>query len=203
MVEYGFTVGKDYCTILCNGEGFGKAAVRTDHAVKLDMAKEIAMLQRSEIGKQCREYFIEAEKRYREQTTVPALDSRLLYQIAQTLEEKERIIAELTPKAEFFDAVTDSTDAIDIGSAAKVLNMGIGRNKLFAFLRYKGVLMPTNQPYQMYIDAGYFRVIEQKYTKPDSSVHINIKTVVYQKGLEYIRRLYTSDKGGFAMVEAT
>ncbi len=50
------------------------------------------------------------------------------------------------------------------------------------------VLMPNNQPYQKYIDCGYFRTIEQKYTKPDGSTHINIKTVVYQKGLDFIRR---------------
>ena len=118
------------------------------------------------------------------------INSEFLYQLAQTLEDKERQIAVLTPKAEFFDAVTDSTDAIDIGSAAKVLNMGIGRNKLFLYLRRKGVLMGNNQPYQEYIDRGYFRVIEQKYTKPDGSTHINIKTVVYQKGLDYIRKLY-------------
>jgi len=51
MAEYGFTEGIDHCTILCDGDGFGKAATKTDHALKLDMAKEIAMLQRNEKGK--------------------------------------------------------------------------------------------------------------------------------------------------------
>ena len=95
----------------------------------------------------------------------------------------------MKPKAEFFDAVADSKDAIDIGSTAKVLNMGIGRNRLFELLRNEGVLMANNQPYQAYIDRGYFRTIEQKYTKPDGSTHIYIKTLVYQRGLDYIRQL--------------
>lgn len=119
----------------------------------------------------------------------PAIDSKMLYQIAAQLEAKEKKILELTPKAEFFDAVADSKDAIEIGAAAKVLNSGIGRNRLFEILRQEKILMDNNQPYQKYIDAGYFRTIEQKYTKPDSSINISIKTLVYQKGLEYIRKL--------------
>jgi phage antirepressor YoqD-like protein len=80
--------------------------------------------------------------------------------------------------------------------------MGIGRNRLFAFLRYKGVLMPNNQAYQEYIDRGYFRTIEQKYSRPDGSVHISIKTLVYQRGLDFIRKLYANEKGSFALADA-
>lgn len=67
--------------------------------------------------------------------------------------------------------------------------MGIGRNRLFDFLRTRLVLDNRNIPYERYIDRGYFRTIEQKYTKPDGTTCINIKTVVYQKGMEYIRNL--------------
>jgi anti-repressor protein len=108
------------------------------------------------------------------------------------LSAQKQYIKALEPKAEFFDAVADSKTAIEIGEAAKVLNMKIGRNNLFKILRQKGILMNNNQPYQEYIDRGYFRVIEQRYTKPDGSTHINIKTLVYQKGLEYIRKLLKS-----------
>ena len=62
MTEYGFTEGIDHCTILCDGEGFGKAATRTDHAVRIDMAKELCMLARTEKGKQARQYFIAVDK---------------------------------------------------------------------------------------------------------------------------------------------
>ncbi len=95
----------------------------------------------------------------------------------------------LKPKAEFYDTVADSDNTIDMGKTAKVLNMGIGRNYLFEFLRQKKVLMRNNIPYQNMIDAGYFRVIESTYNKPDGSSHINLKTVVYQKGVDYIRKL--------------
>lgn len=106
-------------------------------------------------------------------------------------------IGELEPKAEFYDAVTGSKDTIDIGEASKVLGIpGYGRNNLFAFLREKGVLQDNNQPYQTYIDRGYFRTIETKYIEKDGTEHINIKTVVYQKGLDFIRKIIAQEKAG-------
>lgn len=69
---------------------------------------------------------------------------------------------------------------------AKVIDMGYGRNELFEILRNNKILMTNNMPFQKYIDMGYFRVIEQKYTKPDGSIHINFKTLAYQKGIDFI-----------------
>lgn len=126
---------------------------------------------------------------------IPKTYPEALRALADETEKRQAIeaqIATMLPKAEFFDAVADSKDAFDIGSAAKVLNMGIGRNRLFEFLRDKQVLMDNNQPYQTYVDRGYFRTIEQKYNKPDGSTQINIKTLVYQKGLDFIRKLLSS-----------
>lgn len=104
------------------------------------------------------------------------------------ISEQKQLIEHLTPKAAFFDAVTDSKDAVDIGTVAKVLNCGIGRNRMFELLRNSSILMHDNKPYQKYIDCGYFRVIESSYVKPDGSTHISFKTVVYQKGIDFIRR---------------
>lgn len=123
---------------------------------------------------------------------IPKTYPEALRALADETEKRQAIeaqVAAMLPKAEFFDQVADSKDAFDIGSAAKVLNMGIGRNRLFEFLRDKQVLMDNNQPYQKYVDRGYFRTIEQKYNKPDGSTQINIKTLVYQKGLDFIRKL--------------
>lgn len=123
---------------------------------------------------------------------MPQTYAEALRALADKAEQAERLIIEneeMKPKAEFFDAVADSKDAISLAEAAKVLKLGIGRNKLFEFLRKEKVLQRDNQPYQKYIDAGYFRTIEQKYTVGDE-VRINIKTLVYQKGLDFIRRKY-------------
>ena len=96
----------------------------------------------------------------------------------------------MKPKEDFFDAVTDSKDAIDMGQVAKVLNYPkIGRNKLFEILRENGILQQNNQPYQTYIDRGYFRVVEQKFEPTPGEIRINIKTLVFQKGIDYIRKI--------------
>jgi len=108
---------------------------------------------------------------------------------AEKIEQQKILLLEQAPKVDFFDAVTDSKDAVDMAQCAKILNMGIGRNRLFEFLRSRGILDKNNIPFQRYIDCGYFRTIEQKYTKSDGSTCINIKTVIYQKGLAYIRKL--------------
>lgn len=165
---------------------------RIDYYLTIDTAKEISMVERNDKGKQARLYFIECERRARDPLTLLG-DPKALLSLVQVYAHKQlelqSQIQEMTPKVEFYDAVTGSNDTIDMGTAAKVLNMGIGRTRLFALLRDKKILQPNNQPYQRYIDDGYFRIIESKYIKPDGSTNISIKTVVYQKGLDYIRKV--------------
>lgn len=102
----------------------------------------------------------------------------------------EKKIIELKPKAEFYDDVAGSKSAISIAEVAKVLGVkGLGRNKLFQVLRDNKILQSNNQPYQAYVDRGYFRVVEQKWVASNGETKINIKTLVYQKGVDYIRKL--------------
>jgi phage antirepressor YoqD-like protein len=96
----------------------------------------------------------------------------------------------LKPKAAFFDQVADSKDALQMRDVAGVLNVpGYGRNTLFEFLRKQGVLDSRNVPYRKYQDQGYFRVIEQKWTDNEGETHISLKTLVYQRGVDFIRKL--------------
>lgn len=101
---------------------------------------------------------------------------------------QQKYIEVLEPKADFYDAVAGSKDAISISDAAKVLGIkNLGQNTLFKILREKKILDRDNKPYQEYIDRGYFRTIEQKFTK-HGETNIYIKTLVYQRGLDYIRK---------------
>lgn len=127
-------------------------------------------------------------------------DPDYIIRLATTLkEEKEKRIAaeikakEMLPKAEFYDTVTGSKDCIDMAQAAKVLNFGKGRSTLFKILRQQKVLQGDNTPYQEYIDRGYFRCVESSYTRPDGTKHVYIKTVVFQKGLDFIRKQLIKD----------
>jgi phage anti-repressor protein len=66
MCAYGFTEGEDYQEGVLdkNVQNLGGRPA-CNHAISLDMAKEISMIQRTEKGKQARQYFIECEKRLR------------------------------------------------------------------------------------------------------------------------------------------
>lgn len=111
------------------------------------------------------------------------IDLQRLYK--QKEAEYEAIIAEQKPKADF----------VDMKECAKVINFqGWGRNKIFELLRQKSVLDRSNQPYQRYCDMQYFRIIESKYVLPTGEVKISLKTVVYQKGLDFIRKLIEKEE---------
>lgn len=138
-----------------------------------------------------------------EQTIEQALiNPDFLIRLASQLKEEQTKRKELevekqvnAPKIEFYDAVAGSKDAIEMQYVAKVLSIkGMGRNNLFEFLRNKGILDRNNIPYQRYIDQGYFRTIEQKWHTPTGETKINIKTLVYQKGIDFIRKLIKEDK---------
>lgn len=106
--------------------------------------------------------------------------------ISTALQAENRL---LQPKAAFYDTVVQSNDTADLGTVSKILNIrGIGRNKLFELLRDHKVLNAKNQPYQYYVDLGWFKVVETTYTAGGEQ-HINFKTVVYQKGIDGIRTL--------------
>lgn len=137
----------------------------------------------------------ELEKANAQQFRVPASFSealRLAAEQAERIEEQRKQISEMAPKAEFFDAVADSKTAISIGDLSKILAIkGYGRNNLFEFLRRAKVLDKNNTPMQMYVDAGYFRVIEQRFMRNNEPC-VNIKTLVYQRGVDFVRRLINS-----------
>ena len=188
--KYGFIEGQDFCTKLCESSG-GRPS--TEYTLSLDMAKELAMVENNEQGRKARRYFIEVEKRYRAQApAIPQTYAEALQLAADQARQIEKQTAELEqakPAVQFYADVAGSKDAISMSEAAKVIGFAGGRNKLFGFLRDNGVLRHNNEPYQSYIDRGWFRVVEQKFSKPDGSISINIKTLVYQRGLDGIIKL--------------
>jgi phage antirepressor YoqD-like protein len=113
--------------------------------------------------------------------------------LQRRLTDAQKEIERLKPAANFAYQICSSKDAIDIGSCAKVLNRNIGRNNLFEFLRNRKILQSDNIPYQKFIDLGYFRVIETKYTTPAGEIKISLKTLVLQKGVAYINKIMGED----------
>lgn len=108
--------------------------------------------------------------------------------VAQNIiKEKDKQITEMQPKVELAEAMLTSKNAISVGDFAKSTysKFGLGTVNMFRVLRDTGFLLENNTPYQKYINAGYFRVIEvpvtigyQKYLMP--------KTLITPKGQEYL-----------------
>ena len=186
----GFIEGQDFTTILLESTG---GRPKKEYYLTIDTAKHLAMLERNEQGKAIRQYFIEVEKKAREAFQVPktyAEALRLAADQALEIEQKTAALAIAAPKVAFFDQVADSKTALQMRDVAAALNIpGWGRNKIFELLRDKGILDGRNVPYRQFQDAGYFRVIEQSYTDKVGETHISLKTLVYQRGVDYVRKI--------------
>lgn len=124
------------------------------------------------------------------------LVARALLAAGKLLEEKDAIIAELTPKAEFSDHVKKSETLYSFSEACKILAFdNLGSTSLFRFCREKGYLMNNNEPYQEYLQQGLFKQIVEDYNKPSGNPATYKKTVFTGKGLKFIsERLVESGK---------
>lgn len=205
MCEYGFLDQADYRVCFPNLESDSRGGQnKIDHQLSLSMAKELCMLQRTEQGRTIRRYLISIEEAWNTPEKVLARALQVANKVIANFKDEVKALseknAEMLPKADFYDAVTGSPDTIDMAQAGKVLNMGIGRNSLFKLLREQNILQKNNVPYQTFIDKGYFRCIESQYNTPDGTAHISIKTVVFQKGLDFIRTTVENNRRQLATV---
>ena len=194
MAEYGFEAGKDFCSKMSESTG-GRPAI--DYQITVDMAKQICMIQRSEKGRQYRQYFLDLEKAWNtpEQVMARALKvagqtiDKLKGENAGLLEDVQR----MRPKEIFADAVATSHSSILIGDLAKLIKQNgvdIGQKRLFAWMRGNGYLIKRNgsdwnMPTQKSMEMGLFEVKESTVNTPDGSVRINKTTKVTGKGQQY------------------
>lgn len=109
----------------------------------------------------------------------------------QQLEQAKKQVATLAPKAALMDKVMDSDQKIDIGQAAKILQLPFGRNTLFNKLREKGVFFKNrNEPKQEYVERGYFELKEKWIDRDNHDGFMVVKVLVTQRGLDFIARLF-------------
>lgn len=187
--QYDFTENVDFVFLPNSGEYSGRGQPPKEYAVSIDMAKELAMVERNEQGKKVRRYFIECERR----ATTPtlSLDMRdvgqlrlAAIQLIEMNEEKDQKIAALAPKAEAMDLLESSEGSVGPRLAAKMLNVpekqftkwlqsshwafrqnGIGPLQAYADKRDRGYL--EHRPHTFYDQArGEERTIPQMVITP-------------------------------------
>ena len=205
MSEYGFTEGEDYSTFLSDRIDGKAGKPRTDHQLTIDMAKEICMIQRSEKGKQFRQYFIEIENRW---NTPEAVMARALQMANRKIDEiknanvllEQKIEAD-KPKVIFADSVSAAKTSILVGDLAKLLKqngVNIGQNRLFEWLRQNGYLIKSgsskNMPTQKAADMGLFEVKVSTVNNPDGSIRETKTTKVTGKGQVYFVNKFVGEQ---------
>ncbi len=176
-----------------------------DYQISVDMAKQICMIQRSEKGKQYRQYFIDLEKAWNTPEQIFARALKMADQKIEKLKETNAGLLEdverMRPKEIFADAVKASTSSILIGDLAKLLRQNgvdTGQKRLFEQLRNEGYLMKTgssrNMPKQKYVANGFFQIKETVISNPDGSVRMTKTTKVTGKGQQYFLNKYLKNK---------
>ncbi|WP_075567976.1 phage antirepressor KilAC domain-containing protein [Streptococcus timonensis] len=190
MIDYGFAENQDFL-LLKNEQQTGRGGHnRVDHIIKLDMAKEIAMIQRTERGKQVRQYFIQVEKDFNSPEKIMA---RALLMADKKVHQLEAKIEADRPKVLFAEAVSASHSSILVGELAKLLKQNgvdMGANRLFSWLRAHGYLIKRNgrdwnMPTQKSVEMGLIRVKETSITHADGHITVSKTPLVTGKGQQY------------------
>ncbi len=103
------------------------------------------------------------------------------YNLSKQLEEAK-------PKIKFFDRAINASGMLDFSKAAKTL--GYGKNTMLKMLRKKKILRYNNEPYQSYIDRGYFEMKERTYLdKKKKEDVVYSKPFVTSKGLVWLEKI--------------
>lgn len=191
MCEYGFENGRDFCSFLSESTG---GRPRQEYKITIDMAKQICMIQRTEKGKQYRQYFLDLEKAWNtpEQVmaralkianaTVDSLKERCKFLGGQVVEQ-QKVIETLEPKASYYDLVLQCKDLIATTIIAKDYGMSAsGFNKMLKDFGIQYKQGDTWVLYSKYQGYGYLQTKTHNYADTDGVQHAKQHSYWTQKG---------------------
>jgi len=193
IVKYGFQDGVDYTTtdFLPKPAKTQMGRPTKEYHISLDMAKELAMVERNDQGKQARLYFIECEKKLHEIAPPSALPSYpdALRQLAATLErnaqqalqieQQTTLIEHQKPAVEFVDKYVDAQELKPFRVVAKLL--GANEREFRNFL----------------VDHGYHKRLNGRWVYadrygPKGMKLFDVKTSVNSSGVSFEQTRFTA-----------
>ena len=197
-----FEKNVDYvpCTLSTQQNQYGGTKELDDYTITIDMAKQLAMMVRTEKGKQYRKYFLELERKWNDPQEVVKRGYAILQNENARLKIENQA---MKPKALFADSVATATTSILIGELAKIIKQNgadklvvggktitMGPNNFFKWLRENSYLISRkgtdyNMPTQKAMKLELFEVKESTRTLPDGHTAINKTTKVTGKGQIY------------------
>ena len=202
MCEYGFKEGTDFCSYLSESSG-GRPAV--NHQLTIDMAKQLCMIQRTDIGRKFRQYFIQVEEAWNSPEAVMARALQFANQqlallkhqnmeLTDTIAVQNQQILEMQPKVSYYDVVLNCKDLISTSAIAK--DYGKSAIWMNRYLHEKGVQFKQGDIwllYQKYAQKGYTSTKTHSYPGSDGETHTKVHTYWTQKGRLFIYELMKSD----------
>lgn len=213
MCDYGFTEGTDYEAISQKWEtAQGNVTTQSDHLLSIDMAKQLCMIQRTDIGRKFRQYFIKVEEAWNSPEAVMARALQfanqqlaLLTHQNEVLTEKVAVqgqqILEMKPKVSYYDVVLNCKDLISTSAIAK--DYGKSAIWMNRYLHEKKVQFKQGDIwllYQKYAEKGYTSTKTHTYPGSDGENHTKVHTYWTQKGRLFIYEFMTSD-GMYPLIE--
>jgi anti-repressor protein len=196
MTAYGFEKNQDFILVAqkrATNNPKNPITTYNDYQISIDMAKQICMIQRTEKGKQYRQYFLDLEKAWNTPEQVMARALKIANNEIDKLKADNKVLIadteRMKPKEIFADAVESSRTSILIGDMAKLICQNgheIGQNRLFEWMCQNDYLIKSggskNMPTQKAMEQKLFEVKERTVVNPDGSVRITRTTLVTGKG---------------------
>jgi anti-repressor protein len=199
MCDYGFAEGMDYQTCFSNlGSEMHGGQNKMDHQLTIDMAKQLCMIQRTDIGRQFRQYFIKVEESWNSPEAVMARALQFANQQLELVKHKNmeltctiavqnQQITEMKPKASYYDVVLNCKDLVAISVIAK--DYGWSANRMNRYLSENGVQYKQGKIwllYQKYAEKGYTSTKTFSTPGSDGDLHNHVHTYWTQAGRLFI-----------------
>jgi anti-repressor protein len=178
---------------------------KVDHQLTVDMAKQLCMIQRTEVGRKFRQYFIKVEAAWNSPEAVMAralqfannqlaLMKKQNEKLVDTVAIQNQQITEMKPKASYYDVVLNCKDLISTSAIAK--DYGKSAIWMNRYLHEKGVQFKQGEIwllYQKFAEKGYTSTKTHSYLGTQGDQHTKVHTYWTQKGRLFIYGLMKAD----------
>lgn len=195
MIDYGFEENQDFVAIAQKRvTAQGNQTEFTDHVLKLDMAKEIAMLQRNDKSKQVRKYFIQVEKDFNSPEKIMArallMADKKITHLTMENTQLQLELQEAQKQARYLDLIIESKGALRVTQIAA--DYGMSANKFNKTLAELGVQHKVNGQwilYKKHMGKGYTDSHTFDYQDKNGHTRANVTTTWTQKGRLFLYEL--------------